>query len=183
MHALCSSLRESTVYCEPAGRKPLAVSWHSCARSAPTTCLVPGIVTGLLKGGPPLWVSVRVRSIECLAWERGVLGVCLCFREDKVRRSSWLFRLKIYTKGLCYKGSRGLVWVLLRPRPRENRPVVPSVHLSVCLSICNLNWCPRPFDCRLASLSPPKNAKKRTASYTEIILFVLSFFFLNIIII
>ena len=59
---MCAGLLSSCVHCAlhwesapvncvPAGSGPLAAGWHSRARSAPTTCLVPGRVTGLLWGG------------------------------------------------------------------------------------------------------------------------------------
>lgn len=58
--------------------------------------------------------------------------------------ASWSMGLSDFcqSKGLCCRDSRtgvALVWVLLPPRANGNLRGLPSVHLSVCLSICILN--------------------------------------------
>lgn len=136
------------VNCVPTGTEPLAVGWRSRAHSAPTTCLVPGRVTGLLQGGPPLWVGgggVCVVSVCCVygMWDWGAVASWEVGKPGGAgsKLVSWTFRSLPQDRVVHQRQSErdGHVWVPLPPGANENQPVLSSVHLSVCLSICTLN--------------------------------------------
>ncbi len=139
------------VNCVPTGTEPLAVGWRSRARSAPTTCLVPGRVTGLLQGGPPRWAGgVACACVWCVLcvcdmWGWGAVAAC---EEGKPGGAGsklvpWTSRSQPQEGVVLRRRSdwdgRGLVWAMLPPGANGNLHVLPSVCLSVCLSICILN--------------------------------------------
>lgn len=147
LHACTLHWGSASVNCVPTGTEPLAVGWRSRAHSATTTCLVPGRVTRLLQGGPPQWAGVAVcECVRCVCIICEIGGRLQPERrgnqgEQGASRSMGLSDF-CHRKGSCCRDSQtgvALVWVLLPPRANGNPHVLPSVHLSVCLSICILN--------------------------------------------
>lgn len=130
------------VNCVPTGTEPLAVGWRSRAHSAPTTCLVPGRVTGLLQGGPPLWVG------------GGVFALCLCavcmgcgiggqlhpgrWESQGEQGASWSLGPSdlCHRIGLCIRGSQNGMAMSGCRYLQEPMKISLSFPQSICLSAC-----------------------------------------------
>lgn len=131
----------------PTGTEPLAVGWHSRARSAPTTCLVPGRVSGLLQGGPSLWAGgvarARVSPALCV-YEMWGLRALAAWEEVRPGGAGsklvlWTSSSLYHRKGLCCKDSQTGADTACSLGETTSKSlwksVCPSLGPSVCLPV------------------------------------------------
>lgn len=136
LHACTLYWGSASVICVPTGIEPLAVCWCSRAHSAPTTCLVPGRVTGLLQGRPPRWAGVVVcECVHCVmfVYNMWVWGAVAAWEEGKVEGAG--SKLVYWTSRLVPQ--EGFVlWSLGAATTKSQwKCACPSLSPSVCLPV------------------------------------------------